>query len=78
MKLTAAEFALAKAKESWAREWIYLPAGTFTLTLQGSEHALSKAWTGTQDKLTALEDEIVATLPSLVGVPTGAAGRAAH
>lgn len=61
VKLTAAEFALARAKESWAREWVYLPSGTFTLTLQGSEYALSKAWTGAQDKLAALEDEIVAT-----------------
>ncbi len=61
VKLTASEFAQAKAKESWAREWVYLPSGTFTLALQGSEHVLSKAWTGTQNKLTAFEDEIVAT-----------------
>jgi polyhydroxyalkanoate synthesis regulator phasin len=38
-----------------------LPSGTFTLSLQGSEYAVSKAWAGTQDKLTALQDEIVAT-----------------
>lgn len=61
VKLTAAEFAQAKAKESWAREWVYLPSGTSTLTFQGTEHAISKGWTGTQDKLSALEDEIVAT-----------------
>jgi hypothetical protein len=61
VKLTAAEFAQAKAKESWAREWVYLPSGTFTLTFQGTEHSVSKAWSGTQEKLSALEDEIVAT-----------------
>lgn len=61
VKLTAAEFAQAKAKQSWAREWEYLPSGTFTLTLQGSEHSASKGWTGPQIKLTALEDEIAAT-----------------
>jgi hypothetical protein len=61
VKLTAAEFAHAKAKESWAREWVYLPSETFTLALQGTEYSVSKAWTGKQDKLSALEDEIVAT-----------------
>jgi hypothetical protein len=61
VKLTAAEFAQAKAKESWAREWEHLPSGTFTLTLQGSEHAVSKGWTGNQGKLAAFEEEIVAT-----------------
>lgn len=60
VKLTAAEFAQAKAKDSWAREWVYLPSGTFTLSFQGTEHAISKGWTGAQDKLSALEDEIVA------------------
>lgn len=39
----------------------YLPSGTFTLTFQGTEHGVSKGWTGTQDKLSALEEEIVAT-----------------
>ena len=61
VKLTATEVAQAKAKESWAREWVYLPSGTFTFTFQGTEHAVSKGWTGTQDKLSALEEEIVAT-----------------
>jgi len=61
VKLTAAEFAQAKAKGSWAREWVYLPSGTFTFTFQGTEHGVSKGWTGTEDKLSALEDEIIAT-----------------
>jgi hypothetical protein len=60
VKLTAAELAQAKAKESWAREWEYLPSGTFTLALQGTEPAVSKAWTGNQGKLAALEEEVVA------------------
>jgi hypothetical protein len=61
VKLRAAEFAQAKAEQSWAREWEYLPSGTFTLTLQGSEHSASKRWTGPQVKLSGLEDEIAAT-----------------
>ncbi len=61
VKLTAAEFAQAKAKQSWAREWVYLPSGTFTFTFQGTEHGVSRGWTGTEDKLSALEDEIIAT-----------------
>jgi polyhydroxyalkanoate synthesis regulator phasin len=61
VNLTAAEFAQAKADRSWAKDWEYLPSGTFTLTLQGSERAVSKTWTGAQDKLTALGDDIVAT-----------------
>jgi hypothetical protein len=61
VKLTAAEFAQAKAKQSWAKEWEYLPSGTFTLTMQGSEHSVSKGWTGNQGKLAALEEEIAAT-----------------
>jgi hypothetical protein len=64
--LTAAEFAQAKAKQSWAKEWEYLPSGTFTLTLQGSEHSVSKGWTGNQGKLTALEEEIAATCSLLL------------
>ena len=50
VKLTAAEFAQAKAKQSWAREWEYLPSGTFTPTVQGSEHSVSKGWAGNQGK----------------------------
>lgn len=61
VKLTAAEIAQAKAKESWAREWEYSPSGTFTLALQGTERAVSKGWTGNQGKLAALEEEVVAT-----------------
>jgi len=61
VKLTAAEFAEAKAKRSWAKEWEYVPSGTCTLTLQGSEHSVSKGWTGDQGKLTALQEEIAAT-----------------
>jgi hypothetical protein len=61
VKLTAAEIAQAKAKESWAREWEYFPSGTFTLALQGTERAVSKGWTGNQGKLAALEEEVVAT-----------------
>lgn len=73
VKLTASEFAQAKARESWAREWVYVPSGTFTLTLQGSEHALSKAWTGTKDKLNPRRRNRRHLL-SPTGVPTGSAG----